>query len=475
MPLTTDESSGTPPAAQLRRLATGNSQLDEILGGGFPVNSINILMGEPGSGKTILAEHLMFANASDDGRTILFLTTLSEPADKVVRYLQQFSFYDETRLGTSIIYDSIGAELSAEGVSMVVPRLREFITTLKPKIIVIDSFKAIHDLSTSMPEMRRMLYELAGLLTAYDTTAFLVGEYSSEQIAAYPEFAVADGMVELARNKLGTRDERYLRVHKLRGSTYLEGLHGFRITSQGLDVFLRLVSPTTAPSYDVLKERVPTGIAGVDTLLKGGLFRGRSTFLIGQTGSGKTTLALQYVLAGIERGEKCLYVSFEENPTQLDAQISALGMEAKQARAAGLSLLYVSPVELQIDSIVATIYRRIRTSDIRRLVIDAVGDLLMASADMLRLHSYLYALAQHFAVHGVTSIFTYETVGKQLALETSMSALADNIILLAVDLQERRAVRTLRIVKARGIQHDLDEHEFRITAAGVEVDSDASL
>ncbi|HZH04021.1 MAG TPA: ATPase domain-containing protein, partial [Myxococcaceae bacterium] len=288
------------PVQQLSRIRTGNEQLDTILGGGFPRHSMNILMGEPGSGKTILAERLIFANAggqthgADGERPILYLTTLSEPLEKVVRYLQQFSFYDEERLASgAIIYDSLGAELEEKGLAAVVPKLKEVIQTLSPKIIVIDSFKAIHDLTTSMPEMRRMLYEMSGLLTAYDTTVFLVGEYSEDQIASLPEFAVADAMVELARRKQGTRDERYLRVLKLRGSGYQEGLHAFRITPDGLDVFPRLVSPDVAPTYALAEARVPTGITGLDAMLCGGFWAGSATLLEGPTGSGKTTLALQ--------------------------------------------------------------------------------------------------------------------------------------------------------------------------------------
>ena len=208
----------------LERIRTGNAQLDDILGGGFPANSINILMGEPGSGKTILAERLIFENArtSDEGRPILYLTTLSEPLEKVVRYLQQFDFYDDEKLASgAIVYDSLGRELETQGISALVPKLKEVIKTLGPKIIVIDSFKAIHDLSTSVPDMRRMLYEVSSLLTAYDTTALLLGEYSEDMISTLPEFAVADGMVELARTKRSTRDERYLRVLKLRGSAAL--------------------------------------------------------------------------------------------------------------------------------------------------------------------------------------------------------------------------------------------------------------
>lgn len=462
--------SGQDEQRALRRLTTGSRQLDDVLGGGFPANSINILMGEPGTGKTILAERLMFANAEDAARPILFWATLSEPLDKVVRYLQQFEFYDASKLTGAIVYDSIGEELVERGVSTLVPRLKEAITTLRPKIIVIDSFKAIHDLSASVPEMRRMLYQVAGLLTAYETTAFLVGEYSSDQVALYPEFAVADGMVELARSKLGTRDERFLRVLKLRGSSYLEGLHAFRITAGGLEVFPRLVSPETAPAYDLLKERVPTGIDGLDRMLGGGLHRGRSTFMLGPTGAGKTTVGLQFVLEGVRRREKCLYVSFEENPTQLDAQLTSMGVDPQQARRDGLQFLYVSPVELQIDSIVATIFRAIRDGEIRRVVVDAVGDLMMATRDAQRLHNYLYALAQHFAARGVTSLFPYEVAANTQEVGDRMSALADNILHLGVELQDGRARRTLRVAKARGIHHDMNVHELWITAQGVRVD-----
>ena len=453
----------------LPRLTTGNPELDDILGGGFPQNSINILMGEPGSGKTILAEQMMFANAEAGGRTILYLSTMSEPLDKVLRYLQQFIFFDPDRITDGILYDTIGEELADHGLAVVVPRLKDLIKRERPKLIVIDSFKAIHDVSTSMPEMRRMLYELAGLLTAYDTTVFLVGEYSAEHIAIYPEFAVADGMVQLARSKLSVGDERYLRVLKLRGSSYHEGLHAFRISQKGLEVFPRLVSPEMPTPYGILQERVPTGIAGLDRMLGGGLVRGRSTFMLGPTGSGKTTLGLQFVLEGIRRGEQCMYVSFEENPTQLDAQIHSLGMDPAEARRRGLRFLYVSPVELQIDSIIATVFRTIQESAIRRLGVDAVGDLLAAANDLLRLHNYLYALQQHFAVWGVTSIFTYETSNTG-DVEARLSPLADNIVLLGIHLDERRGRRTVRIVKARGIEHDLDEHDLRITARGVEVE-----
>src|SRR5215210_6732391 len=187
------------------RVSTGNGEADRILEGGFPANSINILMGEPGTGKTLFAEQLLFANADGD-RPCLYLTTLSEPLSKVVTYLQQFEFYDEDKMGAAVVYEDVGALLLQEGPGALLTRLRQAIETIGPKIIVIDSFKAIHDLSSSDVDRRRMAASLGCLLGAYGTTTFLVGEYRAQDVALFPEFAVADGIVEFARQKRSTTD-----------------------------------------------------------------------------------------------------------------------------------------------------------------------------------------------------------------------------------------------------------------------------
>jgi circadian clock protein KaiC len=452
------------------RMSSGNFEADHILGGGFPANSINIIMGHPGSGKTIFAEQLIFHNADDD-RPILYLTTLSEPLAKVVRYLQGFRFFDETKLGTQVVYEDVGARLAEDGATALVPLLQEAVRTLSPKIIVIDSFKAVHDLAPSVAERRRMVYDMTALLTAYGTTAFLLGEYTEDDILAYPEFAVADGIVELSRRRLGNRDERYFRVYKLRGSRYLEGAHAFRITDAGLDVYPRLVSPQMPEGYVAATERVSTGVHGLDEMLDGGLWRGTTTLLAGPSGAGKTTIGLQFALEGARRGEPSLYISFQENPTQLMRTIRGLGVDLEQLQAQGLDLVYASPVELQIDSIIVDMFRRIEQGGVRRLVLDAVGDLASAATDPQRLHDYLYALVQHFAVRTITSVLNFETVGGAMSMtgmQNAMSYLSDNVLLLTVDGEERTR-RTLRVVKTRGSAHDTRVREVEITTKGLAV------
>jgi circadian clock protein KaiC len=457
----------------LPRLSTGNPQADHILNGGFPRNSINVIIGQPGTGKTIFAEQLVFHNAGDD-RPILYLSTLSEPLAKMVTYLQGFDFFDETKLGSAVIYQDLGIDLVTGGISSLVPRLKEAIKSISPKIIAIDSFRALHDLTDDATTTRRMMYDLGGLLAAYDTTVFLIGEYNDADIGRYPEFAVADGIVEFSRHKLGNRDERFFRVVKLRGSRYLEGAHAFDISRAGLSFFPRLVSPVLPVGYEPIIERVSTGVPGLDALMGGGLWRGSSTLIAGPTGGGKTTLALQFAIAGVQNGEPTLFANFQENPTQLARMIRALGLDPDKLQAGGLELVYASPVELRIDSIIVDMFQRIEKRGIRRIVIDSIGDLALSAADPRRLHDYLYALTQHFAAHGVTSALTQElselTGSLPAAAGVPIGSIVDNILILQLG-GDQRTRRTVRVHKTRGSAQDMQAHELEIDHEGARVRS----
>jgi circadian clock protein KaiC len=455
------------------RISTGNAQADKILHGGLPANSINLIMGQPGSGKTVLAQQIAYHNATAE-HPVLYLTTLAEPVSKVVRHVQRFSFFDVNKLGSAIHYEDIGTTLAKNGVTFLTARLKDAIKSSPPRIIVIDSFKVLHDLAESVSEMRRMLFELTGLLTAYETTAFLLGDYSEEDAKGAPEFAVVDSIIQLLRSSQSTRDERFMRVLKLRDSSYIEGLHGFRIESTGLDVYPRLVTPEINGSEDYVvgEEQVPSGIDGLDDIIGGGLWKGSMTLVSGGTGTGKTTMALQFAIEGLEQGVNSLYVNLQENPAQLSR--SVFNLCGRKMDECGLEMLYISPVEVQIDSIIVTLFAVIEQKNIKRVVIDSIGDLAMAASDPQRLHDYLYALVQHFAVKGITALFTLETGTAISGASTDsplgrISYMSDNIILLDL-IQRPEPVREIRCVKTRGSNQDLRVHPFTMTRDGIHIE-----
>ncbi len=463
------QSNGGPQADPFPRVSTGNAQADEILHGGFPANSINIIMGQPGSGKTIFAEEILFHNVSAE-RPLMYFSTLSEPMSKVVSYAQRQDFFKVDAIGTQLIYDDLSPDLATGGPAAVIPRMTDAIKTLSPAIIVIDSFKAIHDLSESTQQSRHVVATLAAVLSAYDVTAFLLGEYTHDNIELFPEFAIADSILQLERHVLGTRDERYLRVLKLRGSGYQEGQHAFQITSDGLRIYPRLVTPDFADYIPTL-ERRRMGVPGLDPMLGGGAWAGSTSLLVGPTGGGKTTMALQFVLEGVRAGVPSLYVNFQENPSQVRRMIAALGADPDEVVRAGFHHIYRSPVELQIDSVIVEIFDLIRTAGIKRIAIDAVGDLAMAANDAQRLHDYLYSLTQHFTVRNATSMLTFESVlgiTGISALQERISYMSDNVLVVTA-ADDVSGERTIRVVKSRNSAHDVHPRPLRIGAGGVEI------
>jgi circadian clock protein KaiC len=456
----------------MERVSTGNPPLDAILQGGFPRGSINILMGRPGSGKTILAEQLTFANASEQ-RPALYLTTLSEPLSKVLAYLQELEFARVECIGTAVLYESLAEPLKS-GAQGLVEHVLTLLKRHRPGVIVIDSFKAVADLMPDTQSWRRLVFELAGLLSAYDATSLWVGEYTSEMVPGMVEFAVADGIVELDREQRGSHDERFLRVVKLRGSHFLDGKHAFVISRAGLRVFPRLVTPAAPRAYRPEPERLQTGVAGLDALLDAGWLRGTSTLVAGPSGAGKTMLGLHFLRDGVERGEPGLLVCFQENPVQLARAMRSLGWQPDALLGPErLDLLYSSPVELQVDTIVQEIVRRIEDNGVTRVILDALGDLKNAAQDPRRYADFVYSLIQYFAASNVTALLVLEVLpgaDRRSGLwSEDVSYMCDNIALLGMDLGDD-LVRTIRITKSRGSAHDGRRHLLRIGKDGMAVD-----
>jgi circadian clock protein KaiC len=239
-----------------------------------------------------------------------------------------------------------------------------------------------------------------------------------------------------------------------------------------LQVYPRLVSPLEAASYKRNVSRAPSGVPGLDPMIAGGFWTGSATLLAGPTGSGKTTMAIQFIVEGLRLGERCLLVNFQENPTQLAHQMEQIGGKLDDDTRGRLELLYFSAVELPIDRIVVSIFQALRQNAIGRVVIDALGDLAIPATDPTRMHDYLYALVQHFAVMGVSSMLTLETDPPVMASDAAhgrLSHMTDNIVFLDIRAQGGIVGRTLRVAKARGVAHDLQARELQIDSRGLRI------
>ena len=454
------------------RISTGNDVLDSILDGGFPTNSINIIMGLPGTGKTILAEKIIFSNASTE-RPALYIATVSEPLDKMLRYLQEFDYFEAGAIGDTVIYDDMSEVLRTGDLHDFVVELISLVKEHNPSFLVIDSFKALHAFTSSGKEFRTFISELLNTLSALAVTTFLVGEYTSDDIASKPEFAIADGIIELVLQKVGVKDVRYLRVIKERGSQFRNGEHAFKIDHSGLVVFQRLVTPPDAVSYELVHKRDKTGVAVFDEMVADGFWQGASTIVFGPPGSGKTLLGLHFIFKGIEMGHKGLIATMEENPTQLHRIVSGFGWDMQKAVDDGmLELYYVSPVDIYIDEFVSTVSSMAVKSGAKRVMIDSLSDLVSSEPDVRRFRDFIYSLVQAMSTKGISTYMTHEMnnlFATSVTTEFGISHMSDNIVLIHYLRQQSEIKRAISIVKTRASMHDPRIRQFEITAEGFKI------
>ncbi len=450
----------------MERLSTGNGRLDEVLGGGLMLDAITLVVGAPGTGKTILAEQCLFANATPE-RPGLYLSTVSEPFDKLLRYGQSLEFFDTAQVGRSVHYADLGDALHQGGLPAVLERLDALIKSHQPSVLVVDSFKALRVFATSDAEFRRFLHDLAGRVSVLAVSSFWVGEYEPGEATASPEFAVADAVIALETRRAAERSIRYLSVRKLRGSSYMSGDHVYRITSNGLVVFPRLADQRNTDVFPSAGDRVSTGIPALDEALEDGYWSGSTTLIAGPSGAGKTLMGLHFIYAGAARDEPGLLVTLQENRTQLSRVIGRFGWDFDDPK---VSIMDRSPVDIYIDELVYELLECVRDRGVRRVVIDSLNDLIVAAPDPMRLREFLYSLVQRCAQLGVSVMFTYETMElfriTRLS-EFGMSHIADNVVLLQHVQDGPQMKRALSVLKSRGSKNSAIITEFKISSNGI--------
>lgn len=458
---------------------TGISALDQyITPEGLPMRSLNVIGGGPGTGKTVLALQILFNQASAENRAIYF-TTISEPTVKFLSYLQSFDFYDPKKMFNHIVVRDIGEAIQTQPLPQVIETINQAIAEENARLVVIDSFKAISDIVPQADQLRVFAYNLAVNLVSSMCTAFLVGEYTLADMAEVPIFAIADGIMFMSFQPEGLNRQRYMEVHKVRSRYFVPGLHPFSITADGITAFPRIRTPdrddgsSAYPEheYHFPSERASTGVTGLDEMLHGGLPVGTATMVAGGAGTGKTLLGLHFITAGIAKDEPGVIVTFQENPAQLRRIASGFGWDLKAFEKEKMLVhLYHSPVELQPDIHTGRVKRAVESIGARRILIDSLKDLEIATRDKVRYKDYVYALVNEFKRFHISILLTNEIpelFGPFQLSEWGVSFIADNVILQRYVETRGQMGRALSVLKVRGSQHSKDIREFFIADDGI--------
>jgi circadian clock protein KaiC len=460
---------------------TGVPGLDILLGGGLGEFSFNLIAGAPGSGKTTLAHQIMFALANTERRA-LFFTVLGEPPLKMLRFQQQYSFFDASLVGPAIRYVNLAEDLRQGDFSGVLERIMEEVEAFSPSLVFVDSFRSV--VQTAKPgqqgvaELQYFIQELGTRMTSWEATTFLIGEYVQADSEANPIMTVADGVIDLSQAHEGHSVVRKIRVVKMRGQAHLSGSHTFRITGDGVRAYPRVLPPVPPDLLggglrDVDPHRIATGTPDLDALLNGGLPQGHVALLVGPTGAGKTILGTRFLQEGARQGEKGVVVLFEKASARLrNADMACM------VAAGDVAVVFSRSLDLSIEELLDDLSRAIERTGAKRVVVDSLSEMGLYLAPEFRtnLRLAVFRMLSHLAYRGVSVLVTVGMDDQFTELSFSrdeMSFLADAVIAMRYVEVPGRLTKVITVVKVRGSAHSTDLREYRITDQGLEIEPSA--
>jgi circadian clock protein KaiC len=452
---------------QIRRLVTGIPGFDELMGGGVPEFSFNLIAGTPGSGKTTLAHQMMFKMASPSNRAIFF-TVLGEPPLKMLRYQQQFAFFDFDKLDSAIRFVNLASDMVDGDFDRVLARITDEVQEFEPSMVFVDSFRSVVHSARSNDQgaaaLQYLIQQLGMQMTSWQATTFLIGEYLEPETESGPVFTVADGILWLSQLLRDDSMVRKIQVVKMRGVSQKLGVHTFRIDDSGIQVFPRAVlqgTDTEAPRFNS-GERLSLGVPELDAMMGGGVPAGYSVLLVGPSGSGKTILTTEFLAEGVRLGEPGVIAAFEKSPNQL------LSLKLnKLVEGGGVGVINTRTLDLSIDEILHDLVTMIKEKKAKRVVIDSLSGFELALSSIFRdnFRESLYRLVAVLTGMGATVMMTAELEDRYEMLRFSSygnAFLADAIIMqryIELDGQLRRVVS---VVKVRGSAHSKDVRFFDI-------------
>ncbi|RZA35598.1 MAG: AAA family ATPase [Lysobacteraceae bacterium] len=465
----------------LHTLVTGVPGLDPILGGGLPELSFNIIGGAPGSGKTTFAQQIMFALAGPD-RKALFFTAMGEPPVKMLRYQQQFSFFDVDKVGDSVNFISLAPQVELGDYTAVLAQILEAVQTHKPALVFIDSFRSFVEgargENQEVAALQTFVQQLVAHMTTWKATSFLIGEYTSNESQRNPIFTVADGILWLTQNVQSNAMSRKIQVVKIRGQKQQPGLHALRIGRGGIEIFPRILpglEPVGAEPPGVEPQtRLSSGVATLDEMLGGGIPAGYSVMLVGPTGSGKTMLATEFLAAGAARGETGVVALFDRTPNQvMNLKLDAL------VRSGQVGMLSIRSVDLSTDEMLHELMLLIENSGATRVVLDSLTGFELAMAPEYRadFRDSLNRMASVLSEKGVTFLMTSELEDRyqELRFSAHISGVLVDAIIMQRFIESACEMHTLiSVIKVRGSRHSRQLRLFQITDEGIVIGDSAA-
>ena len=378
-------------------------------------------------------------------------------------------------MGSAIHYLNLSEEALEQDLNIVLERVVTEVERTKPGIVVVDSFRTFLGQSpelalTGAMSINHFIQRLALQLTTWEVTSFLIGEYA-EQEQRNPVFTVADGVFWLSQVTDRNSVVRKLQAIKVRGRAPMPGLHTFRITDGGLQIFPRIPEQQSHRHVQA-RRRLATGVPGLDELMGGGIPVGDAVMLGGPAGSGKTTFATQFAAEGLRQDEAVVIVVFEEYPEEYLERAKARNQDFEQSIEDGkLELIYLRPLDLSVDETLAEILEAVHHIDATRVVIDSLSGFEVALAPGFRedFRESLYRLVGALTATGVTILMTTEIVGEYPHVQFTtekVSFITDDIIVQRFVEMDGVLRTVLAIHKMRGSEHSRDFRTYEIGATG---------
>ena len=458
--------------------ATGVAGLDDILGGGLTPNRLYLLEGMPGSGKTTLAFQFLLEGARR-GEPVLYVT-LSETTEEIRAVAASHGW----SLDGVTIRELVPSEQSLDAseqytvfhpseveLSETTKKIVEDVDKLKPTRIVFDSLSELRLLAGNPLRYRRQILALKQFFSGRRCTVVLLDDLTSAEHDLQVQ-SIAHGalLLEHTMPAFGA-PRRRLSVTKYRGSDFRAGYHDYAIRRGGLEVYPRLVA--AEHRRESSRERLPSGVAGLDTLIGGGLERGTSTLIQGAAGTGKSTVASLFCARAAERGEHSALFIFDESANTLFSRLDGLGIALRKHADAGLvRVQQVDPAELSPGELVHAIRHAVEKQKAKIVVIDSLNGYLNAMPDEKFLIIQLHEMLTYLGQQGVASVLVAAQHGLMGAAMTSpvdASYLADSVMLLRYFEAEGEVRQAISVVKMRGGEHERTIRDFSMKGGRIQI------